>query len=238
MSQLIYINDILIPDSDIIRYPISTEHLEYDGKIISDSYVFEIDNTDPSVYDDRYEGSFFYGVTFIGDLVEIYDDEINKYIFAGKIKTITISESSSSIKIEAVSSLDDLSDVDCIYTTTGVTPAAAIYYILTNANNGNIDPALISYSGFQDSINVQTAASATIDISYDAEAGKSCQLVISELLRISHCRIRQTQNVIYLQQWKTYSGAIGVQIAASAVVSGTYRHIFSDDKFFTSYRIA
>lgn len=237
MSLIITASDIIIPESAIVKYPESEERIEFDNKIIPDKYIVQIDNTDPTVYDDRYSGSLFYGAGFLGDPFTVYDTEYARYTFRGTIKDVRVDEKSNTIEIEATNYISDLSGVNCVYSNAAdKTPAEIIYEILTDVAGISSDD--IVYSGFADAIAYQDDGSCYVNVAFTAEDRKSCMAVINELLRICQCHIYTRQNLIFMYQWKPYAGGFGIFLYKNNIINGEYQHRFDDSNLYSSYRIA
>jgi len=235
----IYISNTLVPSEVIREYPKSQEKLSFDGKVIPDSIEITLDNIDRTEYDDRYPGSLFYGSTFYGDPVEIYDNDLGTSLFQGILVDIQADDGSGTLKIEASNYLRKLSDTPCVHANSSdKTPAEIIYEVLTDATCGNFDASTIVYGGFQESINIQTANSAFINDTFTADNNKNCLAVINELLRMSCCEMYSKQNLIYLKQWQEYNGEIGTSIEKRHVISGTYKHYYEDKYVYNSCSIA
>lgn len=236
MSLNITISDISIPESAVVDFPVSDERIEFEGKIIPDSYTVKIDNTDPTVYDDRYSGSLFYGAGFLGDPFTAYDDDLGRYIFTGLVKNVKVDEQSDVIEVEATSYIDDLNNTVCVYSNAAdKTPAECVYEILTDVVG--IDPSIIIDAGFNDAIAYQDSESVYVNVTFTAEDKKPCLQVVNELLRICQCHIYTKQNLIYMYQWREYNGEQGFYLYPRNITVGSYSHEFDDSRLFTSYSV-
>ena len=239
MSFTLTINSTTIPAVDIASIPNSMEKLEFDNKLLPDSFKIKIDNTDKTNYDDRYPASFLYASDFYGWPFELYDNDNANYVFKGKVKNITIDDNSNAIEIEATNYIENLSKKNTVYTnSSNKTIAAIIYELLNNAACGDIDASLIQYDGFQDAINIQTTNTAYIDITYVAKDSKTLINVINELLRISQCHLYTSNNLIKLYQWQEWDGISGERITAHDILPKTYKHYYNQDKIMNSYSVA
>jgi len=237
MSLTVTVNDILIPDEDILKYPKSKESIAFENnKMLPDTIEILLTNSDPTIYDDRYSGSLFFGTSFFGDIVSVFDNDINRYTFEGKLKDIPIKEQKQTIKLVATNYIDDLAKRTCIYSNAiNKTIAEIIYEILTDV--GGIPASNIVYAGFQNAINIQAANTAYINIDYDANTKKSCIAVVNELLRISQCHVYTYQNLIYMYQWQPWGGQFGTDLKKKNVITKSYEHFYSQKDIVNYYRI-
>ncbi len=239
MSYTLTINSTEIEAADIASIPNSVEKLDFDNKILPDTYKIKLDNTDKTYYDDRYPASFFYASDFYGWPFDLYDDDNENYIFKGVIKNITVSDSNNVIEIEATNYIEKLSKKNTVYTnSSNKTIAQIIYELLTDAACGAIDTSVISYDGFQDAINIQTTNSAYIDITYVEKDSKTLINVINELLRMSQCSLYTSNNFICMYQWQQWGGITGERITSHDILPKTYKHYYNQDNVKNSYSVA
>jgi hypothetical protein len=239
MSNLtLYINNSEIESKYIVSHPKEKIVLNESGRSLPGEFTLSLDNTDKSIFDDRYQGSFFYGTEWYGDLVEYYDNDTGEYIFTGKLIDIEADDANGLLNISASSPLADLRDKICIYSsTTDTTPAEHIYNILTDEDNGNIDPSLIIFADFQNAINIQDANSVYYNIDFDADKNKKILDVISELADITQSSLYTEKNKIKLHFWQPYSGGIGYELPKRFVMPNTYKQNYDDKDVVNTYSI-
>lgn len=240
MSNLsLYINNSLIPPEDILKYPKEKEKLSDNNKILPSDIKLTLDNVDKTKYDDRYPGSFFYATDWYGDIVELYDNDLEEFIFKGTLTNLLANDGAGELDIEASNYLVNLKDKTCIYSNNSdKTPSAIIYELLTDSDNGNIDASNIVFSGFQNAINIQDANSVYYNVNFDAENNKNVMDVINELCRITQCHVYSKKNLIYLYQWTEYNGEIGTEIAGRHLVTKTFKQFYDDSNIYNSYNVA
>lgn len=239
MTVTLTINDIAIPSSDVTKWPNNKECLEFDNRLLPEKISLTLDNTDIDSYDDRQAGSLFYGADFYNWIVKLYDSAVERDVFTGNLKNISITDGDGTLEIEVGSIIEDLSKKKCVYTNaSNKTPAEIIYELLTGSANGNIAAASIIYGGFQNAINIQDANSVYVNVAYTLADNKYIMNVINELLRITQCHLYTYQNLIYMYQWQAYAGALGIIVNEHQVLSGTYKHYYSEEKIKNSYSIA
>lgn len=240
MSLEFYINNQLIENKYIKQFPVSSEKITYgDQSLIASQLELYLDNTDQSIFDDRVPGSLFYAVDFYDTLLEIYDTETEKYFWNGLIKKLVLEEANNQIKLTTVNYIKNLAQKNCVYTNaSNKTPAQMIYEILTDADNGNVPTTAIVYKGFQNAINIQTAASVYADLTFVESDNKDCLAVISELCNITQCHIFTIDNLIYLYQWEPYTGEVGTSIESRFVNSKSYSHEFDDSMIKNAFSVA
>jgi hypothetical protein len=229
MSRILRIDNTEIEDTYVVEYTFALEGINFDNSFTTmDEISVSLDNIDPDIFDPRYTGSIFYGTAIIGLSIDLFDDEINRYLFSGKIKNFTIDESSNQINIDAISNLAEVLGKDCTYSnSTNKTIAECIYEILLTSDLITADD--IVYAGFQKAINIHAANSAYVNIVYDEESTQEIGTVISELCRLGHCYLYSYQNLIYLWMYEAYAGQIGVSLANKDIIAGSYKEYFASD---------
>lgn len=218
MAQIVTINNNVISSGDIRGLPIIRNRVEYDQKLIASEADIIIDNTDDS-YSDTNPISIFYGVDWLDKAITVYDDIQEIYTWVGRLKNLVFDHGNRTVKVKTANYVSNLSDVTCVYSASGITPAEAIYDILVDVIG--VSTSYINNSSFTDAINMQTAASATIDITFTAEKNTNCLSVVQELMKLSQCVVFTIDNIINCWQWRVYSGAKGYTIKGSDYIPGT-----------------
>lgn len=241
MAVLTYIDNYLIPDDDIISASVGDEALSFEGEFtVSDEYTVKLDNIDKTIYDPNTAGSFFYQGAHIDDDFVRYDEDSGRVIVNAKVKNVTSDDTTIELTLE--SPIAAILEKNCQYTNaTNKTPAQVIYELLTGDDNGAIDTDLIIYSGFQNGISIQAAASAYVNVTYadsasgDEASGTTIGTVINELLRIGHGHLYQANGLIRYYQYEEYDGAIGNQIYEDDLVSGSFKSYYARGNTFPEY---
>lgn len=228
MALVITIDSNEIPAGDIRTYPVARNVAEFNNNLIASEMDIVLDNTDGS-YSDTNAVSIFYGVAWVDKEVTVYDDELGIYTWKGRIKNLTQDDGSRTLTVRTANYVRDMVDVTCVYSASAITPAAAVYNILTTLIG--VTASYIQYDGFQDAIAIQTAGSATINITFTADDNKSCMSVIQELLRMSHCVLYTVNNILHLWQWRAWDGVLGTRVNDQYIVPGTFKSEFD----FTQY---
>jgi hypothetical protein len=207
--------------------------------LIASKLDITLDNTDPTVFDDRYAGSLFYGADWYNDSVTIYDDVLDTYVWKGRLKKIAVNEQNRTLTVKTTNYIYDLATTPCVISSTSdTTPAAHSYDMLVDPNYLNIPAEDISYGGFQEAINIQAANSAYVNISFVKSDNKNCLAVITELCRLSHCHIWATDNKIYFWQWRAYAGELGAAVNEGSILAKKYSHTFDDKIIYNDYSVA
>lgn len=228
MAQIITIDGNEIPDSDIRLYPVAKNIAEFSTGLMASEMDIVLDNTD-STYSDVNPESIFYGVDWVNKEVTVFDTILNRYTWKGRIKNIIQNDGDRTVTVRTANYVRDLVDVTCVYSASGITPAEAIYEILTDLIGVTDD--YIRIGGFDDAIAIQTAAGATISITFTADDNRSCMNVIQELLRISHCILYTVNNILCLWQWREWDGILGTRVDDSVIIPGTFKSEYD----FTQY---
>jgi hypothetical protein len=248
MSNLIlYINNYPVDYGDVKSFPALNEEISYESSLnIPDSCQCTLDNSDPSKYDHKIPGSLLFGTKKIGVPVALYDPDIGQFVFRGVTKNITTtSGANQEIQIDITSQLSALSQNDCEISESGITPANAIYKLLTTPiSRGSItpmiDPSFIDQNSFAFAHGVQSANRCTmnINISKDGNNNKKYSDVLPEISKIGHCFIYSHYDRIYLYQYTTKKNPA---ITISDPVAGSYKDYFKTDeslKMRNSYTVA
>lgn len=220
MALVITIDNNEIPTGDIKTYPVMKNVAEYNNNLIAAEMDIVLDNTDGG-YSDTNTASQFYGVNWVDKEVTVYDDELDLYVWVGRIKNLTQDDRSRTVTVRTANYIRDLVDVSCVYTGSAVSPAEAIYDILTDVVG--VPDSYIQFGGFQDAINIQEANSATINITFTSDDNKTCMGVIQELMRMSQCVLYTMDNIIHLWQWRQWDGVIGKRIGAEYYLPGSLK---------------
>ncbi len=230
------INNQVIPDADILSEVKMTEKMTEDQNLIASELNIELNNIDRTKYDDRVEGSLFYGTDFYNMPVSIYDNVINIYIWKGLIKNLTVAN--NKIIVNTLNYVQQMAERTCVISSsTDKTPAEIIFTILTTVAGISADD--INYKGFQEAINLQTANQLYVNCNFTITDNQTSMAVISELSRISNCNLYIVDNRIFMHPWTAWNGESGLRIKSSYVLEGSYSHTFSEeDKIYNHYNIA
>jgi len=239
MSLVISLNNTDIDNNTLKRFPFGDEKVAFNNRnLIAARLDIELDNTDRTIYDDRYSGSLFFGVSWRDTDVTVWDTDALAFIFKGRMKNLVVDDRKDTLTVKASNYIQDLATTPCVKTNTANwTPANRIYEILTSSTLGAIPAANVNFSGFQEADNIQIAASVYTNIIFTLEDNKSCMDVINELLRMSNCELFSQENIIHLWQWRQYSGALGTVIRKRDVLTKQYRHWFEDKNMANDYQI-
>ncbi len=237
MSKQLFIDDILIPNEDVIKWPISRETIVFDGgTALRDDSEIILDNVDRSQYDPRYLGSTFFQGSRIGSELRIFESSINRNIYRGKIVDVACDDSSE-LSITTISNLSDILERACAYTATAEPVATAIYNLLIEAG---LTEDEILREGFTYAASVHAANSVLVDIkvenSDDSSDQKEYGAIINELLRIGNCYITQKNNIVTLWIDEGYNGEIRYEI--NDINLESYKENWDKEQVLNSYRVA
>lgn len=223
------INNIPIDDTLITTELTREEQIEYDnGKIITPEVVFELDRSYSTIF-----SSFWYKWR-----VTVFDTDLNKYLWDGRLINIEYSDSKPVLKLTTVHYLDDTRQV-CNLTVSGETPAEIVYQLLTNTTYGAAIPTdYIIYAGFQKAIAIQTAASVAMTITYDSDSETEIKSIIEEICRIASCRLYVRGLYIYFEQLQVYAGSTGYQIKEHEAIVNSLEYEFTDEDILNKYYVA
>ena len=245
-DPILTINGLPIPYGDIIKFPEISEEINYDSSFaIPDNTSVTLDNSTPSKYDHKVSGSLLYGTQIINLPYTIYEPDLLSYTGRGVIKNVSTQKSNNQITFTLTSQLSALANKDVAYSATGITPAEAIYNMITGpATLGDstplIDPSYVDMSSFNFATGVQRLNKCTIniDVAKDGDNNKKYSDVIPELLKCAHCFIYTHYDRIYLYQ---YTANKNPSIIISDILGGSYHDEFSEDdalKLRNSYTVA
>lgn len=231
-----YIDYNLIPDSDLLEYPLQEEMIEFNRDKILAASVDIILGNDESEYSPFSPLSIFYHSDWYDKPVEIYNSRYGLYTFKGRIKNITEDSKRKTVTVRGTNFVRDMADSILNWSSTAeLTPAELILTILTD--HVGIDEEYINQGSFLNVINVQDADSIYADLNYSTEDNISCLAVIEELCRITNCHLYTINNIIYLWSWEEYSGALGTRIIPKDIDPGSFSTTFVD-KVVNAYKIA
>ena len=240
VATIVDINDITIPDEDIVEYGKAEQSVEFAGqKLIAATLRITLDDSSREAYNMFYTGSLFYGTSWYNDIIRIYDSVSGEYTWIGRIKKVEIKWDDGKIFIESTNYIQDLVDTTCEYDNTASpeSPAEVIYNILTDLIG--IPESSIRNAGFENAINVQTANSVLVSVKFSKEHGKNCLAIIQELLRISSCFLFTQENIIHLWQFEVWNGELGYYIIHDDnIIADSLEIRTIDDQLFNDYKIA
>jgi len=226
----ISLNSQIIPLEDVKRYPKTNEKIQLSGAtLISSKMDITIDNSNPQKYDDRYEGSLFYGVDWYNAPAVITDgDEV---IWNGRIKNITLDERSRSLTITTTNFIKDMADTPCIISSDNdITWAELILIILQLNGYMELSSADLLLSSFTSAIAYQETVQAYGKINFTRNDNKNVLPVLDEICRMTQCHIYSQNNRIGLFQWTAWDGKIGYSIDENNMLAGSYKHYFVEDQ--------
>ena len=157
MSLTYEINDIVIPDADIVKYGRQVQQIDRGGKQqIAAKRDIVLDDIDRTKYNPLETGSLFFGIAWYNKLLTIYNEDEEEFIWVSRIKDIKFSYAMGELVVVTSNFLQDMIDTKTVKESSdNTTIAALIYDLLTNLMG--IPTTNIRYSTFQDAINIQTA---------------------------------------------------------------------------------
>jgi hypothetical protein len=245
-NPILYINNYAIPYEDVDTWPALVEEINFDSSInVPDTREYVLDNSSPGKYDPKYYGSLLYGTKIFGLPVAVYEPDIGCYTSRGVIKNVSTDSSSNKISITVQSQLSALSNVDCQYVNASITPAQAMYNMMTapitiGSSQKLIDPSYLDYSSFNFASTAQASNKCYVDIGVykDGDNSKKYSDIFPELLKVAHCFMYSHYDKIYLWQ---YTGNNKIDYTISDIVAGSYKDSYSLDDAFklrNSYNIA
>lgn len=220
------INDIEIPENDILNISQSERQLKFAGEnLISAKITIQLSNI-YNAYDDRYEtDGLFEDVDWYNWVVELYDDANDKRIWYGRLKKYIIDDSSKTTTIESNDYVQDMADTTCVISASNKTASEIIYQILTD--NLLIPEDHIVKGGFEEAKSLQ--ANETLNITYTASDNTKCISVLSDLCSLySESYLYIHELGIAYWQWREYNGVLGTSIKDADILPGSYTQEITD----------
>ena len=217
----VYINNTLLPDSDIVKISDpATEKLQFSfSNLISASISIDINNIDPSKYDDEVAGSMFADLAWYNSILRCEDTDTALTIWKGRIKN----DSKSILTIESNNYVKEIIDAVCIIdsgTLSDITPAEIAYTLIKDV--AGIPEDAINTTSFDNAKALQTANSGFIIAKYSQEQNVKCGSVLNEILRITSSRLYTVDNIIYYSQLSPYDGDPNLQITEEDILINSY----------------
>jgi hypothetical protein len=242
----LYLNNVAIPAGKVLRWPEISEEISYDSNInIPDSYIVEIDNSNPLLYDPKYPSSILYGCQILKIPMSIYDSDMGQNIMRGWVKNIQTDSGTARMTVEATSQLSLLATNDVQIVKTGLSPAEILYQMITAPVTIGlplplIDPSYIDTSSYQYCASYQRARRITADINIlkGGDSSKKFSDIIPELNKIGQMVVYSHFDKIYFWQYDNNKTPTHI---ISVVEAGSYRDYYSQDAAFkikNSYSIA
>lgn len=229
----VVLNSYDIPIEHVKKLPRTDEKISLNNTtLIASKMDIILDNTDPSLYDDRYVGAFFYAADWYNAPAEVYEDE--QLIWKGRMKNLSVNEKDNTLTVETANVIRDMANTPCVINSTGnVTPAELAYTILTDPSYMALTDDDLVMGGYNLAIAIQDAASVYARCVYTIEDNQNVLPVIGELCRITQMHLFSLNNRIYLYQWQKWDGILGTRIFDYNVIPGTYSHKYIDIIFNT-----
>lgn len=237
----VYINEQLIPESDIIGITLNAEEkLEFNfSNLISAKITVDINNIDKSKYDDTYPGALLNNIAWYNKSFRIYDTVLQLNTWEGRIKNIKRDEGKKKLSIESTNYIKDIVDTICVISlgfVSNVTPAEVIYSILLDVVG--LPLAAVNETSFNNAKATQAGHGGYIIINYNTEQNVKCSSVINEILRITSSNLYIINNIIYYRQFSPYAGGQNTLIDESMIVSGSWSDEYNVENIFNDYKVA
>jgi len=236
----VYIDDYLIPDSDIIKIEtVSQERLSFSfSNIISAKMSIDLNNIDRTKYDEEIQGSLLFNNWFDRN-IRLYDTQYKITTWNGRIKNLKRDDKKKTLAIETSNFIKEIVDTNCIHSS-GVlsdkTPSEIIYELLSLVVG--IPEYAINKESFDIAHAIQAANSGYILIQYDTASNIKCSSVISEILKITSSFLYTKNNIIYYKPFVLYNGEANLEITESEIVSNALSTGYNTDNIFNDYYIA
>ncbi len=234
MALEYYINDIRIPESDLLREPVINDEFIYDSNMAASTMELILDNTDPTKYDDRYTTSIFYGLDFYGKEVLIIDIESEYVKWRGTISGLEVD--AKQVKVKSDNAVMRLAQTVCVYSSNTDKTAVEIMYDIAVSVAG-IPEEQILLAVYNAAKTIQEANQVFFNVEYTLEDNVKCLHVINELRRITQCEPISHQNTIEFRQWQPWTGEEGIDIDDSWLEVGKYKHWTDREAILNSYNI-
>jgi len=231
------IDSVIIPPQHIMSVSTSDISLNFAGdKLISSKTTIELSNMGYN-YDDRQgTGGLFEAIDWYNSIVIIYDDETDELLWEGRLKKVEIDDGKMTTRLTVNDFIQDLVDTVCVINMLNVTPAEAVWAILTDTSRLAIPESRLIKSGFE--IGISQQQTTKINITYTSTNNKKCISVLEELCIDSGSHIFHRDNKIGFWVWTQYTGILGAPIYNSDILPGTYNQYTDDSKIYNQYSIA
>jgi len=174
------IDGVIIPSQHIMSVSTSDISLNFAGdKLISSKTTIELSNMGYN-YDDRQgTGGLFEAIDWYNSIVIIYDDETDELLWEGRLKKVEIDDGKMTTRLTVNDFIQDLVDTVCVINMLNVTPAEAVWAILTDTSRLAIPESRLIKSGFE--IGISQQQTTKINITYTSTNNKKCISVLEEL---------------------------------------------------------
>jgi hypothetical protein len=239
MSYLLIINDIVIPETDILDANISTkEQVNAEFALEASTLEITLNNINPVLYDPDVSKSLFYSDWYNASVV-YKDNTTDLILFRGKIKSREKqkTKSKNTVKIKADNILKDILKIKCTSSygiVESLTPAEIIYRLLTI--DCKVPADQINDLSFATAKGIQ--GNNCIRINYTPEKTAGMGEVLNKIMAMSCCYLYQVSNVFHLYQWQPYNANTrGILIKANDIVTGTYKRTTDDKVIYNEYSL-
>lgn len=235
--KVVKINNITIPQADIISLSNVSESLDHVGDSIAGAQATIVLDNVGGAYDERVPGSLFYNTDWYNSEVEIYDTDIKLTIFVGRIKKYQIDDNSRRVTITVNDVIVDMNDIVCVCSLSLKTPAEVIYTILTDPNGLNLSPERIVKGSFDAAIAYQSGLGITIEVNYLAKDNIKVFDAIRTICQYTGASLYVRDNRIVYYQRKHYSGELGRNLYDSDIIVGSVKHESGELPIYNAYEI-
>ncbi|PKL17868.1 MAG: hypothetical protein CVV49_08810 [Spirochaetae bacterium HGW-Spirochaetae-5] len=231
------IDGVTITSKHIMSVSTSEISLNFAGdKLISSKTTIELSNVDYS-YDDRQgTGGLFEAIDWYNSIVIVYDDETDELLWEGRLKKVEIDDGKMVTRLTVNDFIQDLVDTVCVINLLNVTPAEAVWEILTDASRLAIPESRLIKSGFE--IGISQQQGTKLNVIYTTQANEKCIAVLEKLCKGSASHLFQRDNKIGFWVWTQYTGILGTPIYNSDILPGSYSQYTDDALIFNQYSIA
>jgi hypothetical protein len=235
--KVVKINNVTIPQADIISLSNVSESLDHVGDSIAGSQAtIVLDNVD-GAYDERVAGSLFYATDWYNSEVEIYDTDVKLTIFVGHIKKYQIDDNSRRVTLTVNDVIVDMNDIVCVCAASLKTPAEVIYTILTDPNGLNLSTDRIVKGSFDAAIAYQNGLGIKVEVNYLAKDNIKVFDAIRTICQYTGASLYVRDNRIVYHQRKPYSGELGRNLYDSDIIVGSIKQESGELPIYNAYEI-
>jgi len=216
----VYINDEELHEDDIFDIKKSSYDLDFAGdKLISNKTEITLANYHYKFDTRKGSKGYFENIDWFNNPVRVVDDRDGSVFFEGRLKNVKLFDRNLTVILYVSDYLQDMTDTVCVIDELDITPADAIYKILTNPDYLNIPEEKIIKGAFDFGAILQ--ADRRVKIGFNVEDNVQCISVIEELCRIScYSKVFLVDNRVSYWVWQPYFGAQGFPV--DEIMPGSY----------------
>ena len=230
----IFINDIEIPEDDIIELPKTGGIINVNRGLTLPPQQLKLNNISDK-YSDTNSNSPFFRTNWYKQPIKILDSDINLIVWEGIITNLENDIGQKIITLQMNNIIYSIGNINANFELINETPSNIIWHLLTEVCK--INPRYLNQSSFLKANAFQENNGIKINCKYTIEDNVKVINVINELRRISQCDLYIENQILFMSQWEKYEGQVGTPINLDDLSDIKIKETFIENKY-SGYKVA